>query len=158
MLLCESPRLPERKKNEPRGRRPSSILHASTGAGAGAEVTQPVLRKSGIAVVAMSDPELPVLPDMNSGPRNFITTEQDHGGIALTICTLMATWVVLCFGVRIYMRATVSGPFGIDDMIFTAATVCRAMFFSCRPFSSFFLLLSLTANLPKMRREGKADC
>lgn len=70
----------------------------------------------------------------------------------------MATWVVLCFGVRIYMRATVSGPFGIDDMIFTAATVCRAMFFSCRPFSPFFFLWSLTANLPNMRREGKADC
>lgn len=130
-----------KKKNEPRGRRPSSILHASTGAGAGAEVTQPVLRKSGIAVVAMSAPELPVLPDMNSGPRNFITTEQDHGGIALTICTLMATWVVLCFGVRIYMRATVSGPFGIDDIIFTAATVCRAMFFSC-PLSLFSSFVS----------------
>lgn len=84
----------------------------------------------------MSASELPVLPDMNSGPRNFITTEQDHGGIALTICTLMATWVVLCFGVRIYMRATVSGPFGIDDIIFTAATVCLAMSFSY-PFSLF---------------------
>lgn len=89
----------------------------------------------------MSAPELPVLPDMNSGPRNFITTEQDHGGIALTICTLMATWVVLCFGVRIYMRATVSGPFGIDDIIFTAATVCRAMSFSC-PFSLFSSFVS----------------
>ncbi|USW54166.1 hypothetical protein Slin15195_G074850 [Septoria linicola] len=71
----------------------------------------------------MSAPELPTLPDMNSGPRNFITTDQDHGGIALTICTLMATWVVLCFGVRVYMRATVSGPFGLDDIICSVATI-----------------------------------
>lgn len=71
----------------------------------------------------MATTEPPVLPDMNSGPRNFITTDQDHGGIALTICTLMATWVVLCFLVRCYMRATVSGPFGMDDIVCSVATV-----------------------------------
>ncbi|CAK1363244.1 unnamed protein product [Cercospora beticola] len=71
----------------------------------------------------MATAELPVLPDMNSGPRNFITTDQDHGGIALTICTLMATWVVLCFVVRCYMRATVSGPFGMDDIVCSVATM-----------------------------------
>lgn len=64
--------------------------------------------------------EQQVLPE---GPRNFITTSQDHGGIALTICTLMATWVVLCFVVRMYMRATVSGPFGLDDIVCSVATV-----------------------------------
>lgn len=63
------------------------------------------------------------LPNLDSGPRNFITTDQDHGGIALTICTLMATWVVLCFIVRMYMRATVSGPFGLDDVVCSVATV-----------------------------------
>lgn len=67
----------------------------------------------------------------------------------------MATWVVLCFGVRIYMRATVSGPFGIDDMIFTAATVCRAMFFSCRPFSSFFFFCLSQRMHPKWEERGK---
>lgn len=71
----------------------------------------------------MSAPEVPTLPDLNSGPRNFITTDQDHGGIALTISTLMATWVVLCFMVRMYMRATVSGPFGLDDIVCSVATV-----------------------------------
>lgn len=66
----------------------------------------------------------PLLPDLDSGPRNFITTDKDHGGIALTVCTLMGTWVVLCFGVRMFMRYTVSGPFGIDDIVCSVATVC----------------------------------
>ncbi|EME79184.1 uncharacterized protein MYCFIDRAFT_22024, partial [Pseudocercospora fijiensis CIRAD86] len=52
-----------------------------------------------------------------------ITTDKDHGGIALTICTLMATWVVLSFMVRMYMRATVSGPFGKDDILCSIATI-----------------------------------
>jgi len=64
-----------------------------------------------------------VLPDLNSGPRNFITTEDDHGGIAIVICTLMATWCVLCWIVRLWMRATVSGPFGTDDIVATIATI-----------------------------------
>ncbi|KAF2164019.1 hypothetical protein M409DRAFT_57116 [Zasmidium cellare ATCC 36951] len=68
-------------------------------------------------------PPPPTLPDLDSGPRSFITTDQDHGGIALTISTLMATWVVLCFFVRIYMRATVSGPFGMDDIVCSIATI-----------------------------------
>ncbi|CAK4030819.1 hypothetical protein AC578_4288 [Lecanosticta acicola] len=63
------------------------------------------------------------LPDLHSGTRSFITTDQDHGGIALVICTLMATWVVLCFFVRVYMRATVSGPFGADDILCSVSTV-----------------------------------
>jgi hypothetical protein len=71
----------------------------------------------------MSAPAPPDLPDMNSGPRNFVTTDQDHGGIALTIATLMSTWTILCFFVRVYMRATVSGPFGLDDFLCSVATV-----------------------------------
>jgi hypothetical protein len=58
------------------------------------------------------------------GPRTFVTTDQDHGGVALVICTLMATWSVLCWIVRVYMRATVSAPFGVDDLVCTIATVC----------------------------------
>lgn len=80
----------------------------------------------------MSGPPPPTLPDLNSGPRNFITTDQDHGGIALTISTLMATWVVLCFIVRIYMRATVSGPFGMDDIVCSVATVRPRVHFAMR--------------------------
>lgn len=71
----------------------------------------------------MAEPAPPTLPDMNSGPRSFVTTDQDHGGIALVVCTLMATWVVLCFFVRVYMRATVSGPFGADDVVCSVSTV-----------------------------------
>lgn len=74
-------------------------------------------------LLAMAEPAPPTLPDLNSGPRSFITTDQDHGGIALVVCTLMATWVVLCFFVRLYMRATVSGPFGADDVVCSVSTV-----------------------------------
>ncbi|KAM3420288.1 hypothetical protein BST61_g3574 [Cercospora zeina] len=72
----------------------------------------------------MSAPAPPSLPDLHSGPRNFTTTAHDHGGVALTVCTLMATWVLLCFVVRCYMRATVSGPFGLDDIVCSVATMC----------------------------------
>ena len=65
------------------------------------------------------------LPDLNSGPRNFITTTSDHGGIALVVCTLMATWVVLFFMLRVYMRMTSSGPFAVDDWVCALATVSR---------------------------------
>ena len=57
------------------------------------------------------------------GPRNFTTTPDDHGGIALTVCTLLATWAVLCYFVRVYMRMTVCGPFGLDDIVCTGAMV-----------------------------------
>lgn len=64
------------------------------------------------------------LPDFSDGrPRTFITTPDDHGGTALVVCTLMATWAVLCWVVRLYMRSTVSGPFGVDDVVCTVATV-----------------------------------
>ena len=57
------------------------------------------------------------------GPRNFTTTPDDHAGIALVICTLMTTWTILCFVVRVYMRLTASGPFGPDDVLTGLATV-----------------------------------
>jgi hypothetical protein len=63
-------------------------------------------------------------PNFVEGPRTFVTTDQDHGGIALVICTMMASWSVLCWMVRLYMRATVSAPFGVDDLVCTIATVC----------------------------------
>lgn len=62
------------------------------------------------------------LPNLNSGPRAFVTSDLDHGGIALTVGTLLAVYAVLCFISRMYMRLTVSGPVGWDDIICGVAT------------------------------------
>lgn len=100
-------------------------------------------------IMSASEPHL--LPDLNSGPRSFITTSQDHAGIALVMCTLLATWAVLCLIVRVYMRATVSGPFGKDDALCSLATVCCVSFFFFCSFtfflSSFFLFCLLLSRL-----------
>lgn len=44
----------------------------------------------------------------SKGNRPFTTSENGHSGIALVITTLLATWMVLCFFVRLYMRFTAS--------------------------------------------------
>lgn len=57
------------------------------------------------------------------GSRNFVTTKDDHAGIALTVCTLLATWTVLCYAVRVQQRMTLaSGSFGPDDIVCGIAT------------------------------------
>lgn len=67
--------------------------------------------------------------DMSTGPestRSFITTVDDHGGIALTVCTVLATWTVLCCGIRIFVRTDYfwrGSSFGWDDIFCVIATV-----------------------------------
>jgi hypothetical protein len=63
------------------------------------------------------------MSSISEGPRNFITTPDDHGGIALTVSTLLMTWMILCCLIRIYLRADVNGPFGLDDLTVCVATV-----------------------------------
>lgn len=57
------------------------------------------------------------------GWRPFTTTNGDHAGIALVVTILLATWMVFCLLVRLYMRFTASGPFGKDDGVCVVATV-----------------------------------
>lgn len=57
------------------------------------------------------------------GNRPFVTTPDDHGGIALATMTLLATWMLLCFFLRLYMRFTSSGPFDKDDVVCGIGTV-----------------------------------
>jgi len=59
------------------------------------------------------------------GDRPFITTPDDHSGIALATATLLATWMLLCFFLRLFMRFTTSGPFGKDDLVCGIATVSQ---------------------------------
>jgi hypothetical protein len=64
-----------------------------------------------------------MLSSTSEGPRNFITTPDDHGGIVLTVSTLLMTWMILCCLIRIYLRVDVNGPFGLDDLTVCVATV-----------------------------------
>lgn len=59
----------------------------------------------------------------SEGPRNFVTTPDDHGGIALTVCTVLATWTVTCYVIRIHARKNVKEELEADDWLCTIATV-----------------------------------
>ncbi len=57
------------------------------------------------------------------GPRNFITTPEDHGGILLAVSAVLMTYTALFFLIRIYMRAGINGPFALDDITVGVGTV-----------------------------------
>lgn len=62
----------------------------------------------------------------SNSTRSFVTTPEDHSGIALTVCTLLATWTVLCCGIRIFVRTDCfwrGSSMGWDDYFCAVATV-----------------------------------
>lgn len=59
----------------------------------------------------------------NGGYRAFTTTDEDHGGIALVVTTLLGTYAVLCCAIRILTRFTATGPIGKDDLCCMIGTV-----------------------------------
>jgi len=62
-----------------------------------------------------------------NGHRSFVTTADDHSGIALTITALLMTWSVLCLLIRLYTRKVFSNSFDLDDVFCILATVRDAM-------------------------------
>ena len=65
-----------------------------------------------------------VLP--REGPRTFIITPDDRGGLVVVFSTLLMTWMVLCFSIRVYNRLGYAGLLGADDFIAGVATVSVA--------------------------------
>lgn len=59
----------------------------------------------------------------NGEHRPFITTDEDHSGIALVVTTLLGTYTVLCCTVRVFTRCTATGPVGKDDLCCFLGTV-----------------------------------
>ena len=64
-----------------------------------------------------------LLPPSMALNSHFITTKDDHAGVALTVCTLLATWTVLCFVIRIHQRSSLRTTIGPDDIVCGVATV-----------------------------------
>lgn len=57
------------------------------------------------------------------GPRAYIITDTDQRGIIVIVATLLMSWMALCFLVRIFIRFSINGPFGWDDLLTGVATV-----------------------------------
>ncbi|KAK5136331.1 hypothetical protein LTR08_003704 [Meristemomyces frigidus] len=56
------------------------------------------------------------------GPRAFTITPDDHGGIVVVVSTLLMTWMVLCYTIRVFNRLAYSASLGVDDLIAGLAT------------------------------------
>ena len=52
----------------------------------------------------------------------FIVTDDDRRGIEIITCTLLASWMILVFLIRLELRWR-KDMFGLDDWACTAATV-----------------------------------
>lgn len=59
---------------------------------------------------------------MSKTPPAFVVDATDHGGVAVIVSTLLMTWSVLCFLIRIYTRQGASN-LSVDDWLCLAATV-----------------------------------
>jgi len=57
------------------------------------------------------------------GSRTFNITATDHGGVVIAASTLLLTWMLLCFIIRIYNRLAHAAALGPDDLVCGAATV-----------------------------------
>ncbi|KAM5471699.1 hypothetical protein MferCBS49748_001870 [Microsporum ferrugineum] len=51
------------------------------------------------------------------GHRAYLVTDTDQGGHIVIVSTLLMSWMVLCFFIRIYIRSDINGPFGLDDSV-----------------------------------------
>lgn len=64
------------------------------------------------------------------GPRMFMITKDDHGGIIVVVGCIMMTWTLLCFMIRMYNRFTIRASLGLDDFACGLSTV-RAQYRFC---------------------------
>ncbi|GBF59566.1 hypothetical protein TMEN_581 [Trichophyton mentagrophytes] len=51
------------------------------------------------------------------GHRAYHVTDTDQSGHIVIVSTLLMSWMVLCFFIRIYIRSDINGPFGLDDLV-----------------------------------------
>ncbi|KJK81726.1 hypothetical protein H634G_02988 [Metarhizium anisopliae BRIP 53293] len=56
-------------------------------------------------------------------PSNLAVTTTDHAGLIVITAVVGATWTVMVYLIRLYIRLSVNGPFGIDDGAASFATV-----------------------------------
>lgn len=62
------------------------------------------------------------------GHRAYHVTDTDQSGHIVIVSTLLMSWMVLCFFIRIYIRSDINGPFGLDDLVAGIGSVCYSYF------------------------------
>ncbi|KAG8423424.1 hypothetical protein J3458_000324 [Metarhizium acridum] len=55
-------------------------------------------------------------------PSNLAVTTTDHAGLIVITAVVGMTWTVMVYLIRLYIRLSVNGPFGIDDSAASFAT------------------------------------
>ena len=72
-------------------------------------------------------------------PKFAPITHDDHGGVIAIIAALLMSGTLISLGIRIYVRISITKGVGVDDYVFTAASVITCPF--C--FSFIFALLQM---------------
>lgn len=62
---------------------------------------------------------------MNSShaASSLAVTTSDHGALIVIVAVVGATWTILVYLIRLYIRLRLNGPFGLDDVAASFATV-----------------------------------
>ncbi|KAJ6437098.1 restless-like transposase [Purpureocillium lavendulum] len=55
--------------------------------------------------------------------QNMAVTPQDHGAFIVVAAIVGVIWTALVYGIRLYIRLNINGPFGLDDAAASFATV-----------------------------------
>jgi hypothetical protein len=58
----------------------------------------------------------------------YVVSPKDRSGLVVISATLFMSWMVLVSLVRLYIRTTMNGPFGPDDLAALSASVCLFRF------------------------------
>ncbi|KAJ6446908.1 C2H2 type zinc finger containing protein [Purpureocillium lavendulum] len=59
----------------------------------------------------------------SSTSQNLAVTPQDHGAFIVVAAIVGVIWTALVYGIRLYIRLNINGPFGFDDAAASFATV-----------------------------------
>jgi hypothetical protein len=62
-----------------------------------------------------------------AGNRAYLVTDTDHGALLVIAATVLVSWTVLCWIIRLYTREVINGPFGMDDAAVTVASVSTSL-------------------------------
>ena len=67
---------------------------------------------------------------MSDFHRAYVLTDTDRSGLVIIVATLLMSWMLLTFMIRLYTRIAITGPFGLDDFFAGIGTVSFISFYS----------------------------
>lgn len=59
----------------------------------------------------------------SDGNRAYVITSTDRRGLVVIASTILMSWMVLCFCIRLYTRIGITGSFKLDDFFAGLGTV-----------------------------------